>query len=101
MHACITGRQACSRRRHETLKTAACAAPHLGEGVVQAAAVALVAKVVRVGVDAQEADQAVQLSHTVLQLEGRTAEQSTRVQTSTSCCWLSALVRSGSGCAAQ
>ena len=40
--------------------------PHLCEGEVNAAAVTLVAEEVRVRVDAQEADQAVQLSNTVL-----------------------------------
>lgn len=39
---------------------------YLGEREVDAAAVALVAEVMGVGVDAQEADQAVQLGHAVL-----------------------------------
>jgi hypothetical protein len=39
---------------------------YLGKWEVNAAAVTLVAEVVSVGVDAQEADQAVQLSNTVL-----------------------------------
>jgi len=50
--------------------------PHtyLCEGEVDAAAVTLVAEVVCVGVDAQEADQTVQLSNTVLRGRGRTEE---------------------------